>query len=252
MSAHEGDTGKQGRDTLETLQLVDDLLSEIQGADVLGPSENKRLGQVLEQLQTEMPGLAVLPRILLQVYGELVGITTGLNEARRLMQRAAVDRLHNTNMKLLEVSTTTENAATSMLDGLDKALLLVDQLENNGGAGANGISDTTAREHLREELHGLMGLLQFQDITTQQISHVSAVLSDLEERLRAMLRLFNPAFAPHEGATEAATEDEDYCGSGVSAAARTYDPAASTENAEGRQAMVDEIFTSNGSAEPTD
>lgn len=92
-----------------------------------------------------------------------------------------VERVFNDfEQKIAEVSSATEVATSEILDGLDRALLLVDQIEV-----APSSSDAAAdpRDDLREELHTLVTVLQFQDITKQQLGNASSVL---EER---MLRL---------------------------------------------------------------
>ena len=82
--------------------------------------------------------------------------------------------------KLIEVSSATEMATSELLDGLDRALLLVDQLEVGPSSSDD---DADPRDDLREELHTLVTVLQFQDIAKQQLGNASTVL---EER---MLRL---------------------------------------------------------------
>ena len=82
--------------------------------------------------------------------------------------------------KLIEISSATEMATSELLDGLDRALLLVDQLEVGPSSSDD---DANPRDDLREELHTLVTVLQFQDIAKQQLGNASTVL---EER---MLRL---------------------------------------------------------------
>jgi len=79
----------------------------------------------------------------------------------------------------------------------------------------------------------MMGALQFQDITSQQLAHASSVLVDMEERLLEVARLFD-----HN------VEDTQVFRAGSAPDEKTYDPNATTKNAEGRQALADELFTS--------
>lgn len=70
----------------------------------------------------------------------------------------------------------------------------------------------------------IMDSLQFQDITTQQIYHASAILGTIEERLQSLLSMIGEAFK-------------------MERTVKThYDPEATTDNREGRQQNVDELI----------
>ena len=87
--------------------------------------------------------------------------------------------------KLTEVSSATEMATSELLDGLDRALLLVDQLEVGPSSSDD---DADPRDDLREELHTLVTVLQFQDTTNQQLGNASTVL---EERMLRLAEVFD-------------------------------------------------------------
>jgi|GEM_PF-1857808 hypothetical protein len=87
--------------------------------------------------------------------------------------------------KLIEVSSATEMATSELLDGLDRALLLVDQLEVGPSSSDD---DADPRDDLREELHTLVTVLQFQDTTKQQLGNASTVL---EERMLRLAEVFD-------------------------------------------------------------
>jgi len=87
--------------------------------------------------------------------------------------------------KLTEVSSATEMATSELLDGLDRALLLVDQLEVGPSSSDD---DADPRDDLREELHTLVTVLQFQDTTKQQLGNASTVL---EERMLRLAEVFD-------------------------------------------------------------
>lgn len=70
----------------------------------------------------------------------------------------------------------------------------------------------------------IMDSLQFQDITTQQIYHASAILGTIEDRLQSLLSMIGEAFKMER---EVKTH---------------YDPEATTDNREGRQQSVDELI----------
>lgn len=87
--------------------------------------------------------------------------------------------------KLTEVSSATEMATSELLDGLDRALLLVDQLEVGPSSSDD---DADPCDDLREELHTLVTVLQFQDTTKQQLGNASTVL---EERMLRLAEVFD-------------------------------------------------------------
>lgn len=167
---------------------------------------------------------AALPGVLLRAYMEIVSILESLRRSRSLLEQSAMDRLQQTHVKLREVSSATEVAATDMLDGLDRALGLVDDLD--------GDSEDT-RNQLRDELFRVISCLQFQDITAQQLGYASTVLEDIDQRLNSLVRLIDQSLpdAPPTGA-----------GAPLGLDGRPYDPEASTEDATTRQALADEIF----------
>ncbi|MBD3275363.1 MAG: hypothetical protein GF372_08640 [Candidatus Marinimicrobia bacterium] len=70
----------------------------------------------------------------------------------------------------------------------------------------------------------IMDSLQFQDITTQQIYHASAILGTIEERLQSLLSMIGEAFKMERNVKT------------------HYDPEATTDNREGRQQSVDELI----------
>jgi hypothetical protein len=95
-------------------------------------------------------------------------------------------------------------------------------------------SEADLRQTLRDELFALVGCMQFQDITTQQLHYASAVLTEMENRLAELARVLDPTTF---GTLRIALATPAKPNVPVS-----FDPAASTENAEARQAVADEIF----------
>lgn len=203
-------------DSQAALRLVDAALSELRddeaGAD----------GETADQVASV--GLLGLSRILIRAYAEITSVLRNLRESRAMLEDAAVSRLHHTHDKLKEVSSATEVAATDILNRLEKAVSLVDALE-----GDDHPARTDAAGELRDELFAMMGTMQFQDITAQQLSYASAVLVEMEERMSQLARIFDPA------AFGVVTADP-------ATPTGAFDPAASTENADVRQAVADAIF----------
>lgn len=232
-------------DSRATLREVRGVLAEL--GDLSGET-GASSGGSLEESRGHA-SLGGLVTTLHRVYGEIIAIVESLRDSRSLLERASVERLHRTHAKLREVSSATEVAATGLLDSLDTALALVDRLEpaaESSTAGADGASEhptgddhqAATRDELRDELHSMMSLLQFQDITAQQLGHAASVLEDIEGRLIAVAKVFD--FDLDLGESERADDDE------VAGEIVTCDPNASTLGAESRQALADEIFTTPG------
>lgn len=177
--------------------------------------------------------IAELPAILQRATTQILEVLSRLRDTRTALQSSTLQKFQVTQDKLREVTTATEDAATNILDACDRAAQIVDALDaNDAHVEPNRETASVLRGTLRDELFLMMSALQFQDITTQQLNHASAVLVDMENRLAEVARLFDTSF------------DEQYRGQRYEAPdAMTYDPNASTKNIEGRQALADEIFT---------
>jgi len=178
---------------------------------------------------TDTASSTAMPHILERVTSELQTALAKLRDSRAALESAAVERLQHTSDKLREVTSATEMAATDILDALDRAQQHVDALEAADEANDRESARAT-RDLLREEIFGIMGSLQFQDITTQQLAYASGVLTEMEERLGAIARLFDPAASTARGPAQAPDP-------------KTFDPNATVWHAETRQALADEIFT---------
>lgn len=149
-----------------------------------------------------------------------------LAESREVLYKIADENLPHTTERLNVVSAATEAAATNLLDGLEAAIAMVDEMQDS--------EDPAARQRfgddLRNQLFDLIGHLQFQDIITQQLAYASSVLAEAEGRLGTLARNFGVV-------TEGADETEDAPGP------RTFDPGATMLDQDERQALVDELFT---------
>jgi len=224
-------------DTEAALRLVDHELSEHLAGDDLEPSglataEAPRAAAPLSAASAMPVGPSVLvslPALLERVTAEIQTVLASLRDSRDALETATVEKIQLTSEKLREVTSATEDAATNILDSLDRAQALVDDLDAADEANDRESARTT-RDLLREEIFGIMGSLQFQDITTQQLAYASGVLTEMEERLGAIARLFDPAASTARGPAQAPDP-------------KTFDPNATVWHAETRQALADEIFT---------
>jgi hypothetical protein len=209
--------------------------------NVLLPAAERRLAEEepsgLATVQTSAiapgdPGNpTVLPTVLQRASAEILGVLGSLQQSRSTLEQATVEKLQHTPQQLREVISAAEVAATDILDALDRAEKMLNELdEETDGQSARSIA---IRGTLREEIFGMMGALQFQDITTQQLRYASGVLVEMEQRLTEIARLFDAQAVPEPGA--------------VAALFGTRDPAPSdlettTSDGNRRQALADAIF----------
>ena len=180
-------------------------------------------------------GLSELPGILERANAQILGVLARLRESRAAIESTALEKLASTHEKIREVTSATEDAAINIMDACDRATQMVDELDT---IDAEPTPDRErageVRSTLRDELFLMMGALQFQDITSQQLAHASAVLVEMEQRLIDVARLFDARgdFDATQQRVEATAPN-----------AQTYDPNATTRDSESRQALADEIFT---------
>lgn len=220
-------------DSEATLRLVDSAIQdmgELGGEEPSPPTLEQRLHAAINPGASL--GLIGLSDMLARGYAEILGVLDSLRQSRHLLERAAVEKIQSTHDKLREVSNATETAATDILNGLDRANCMVDDLD--AYAGEHGEPDDRAsaiRNLLRDELFALMGHMQFQDITSQQLNYASAVLTEMEARLANIARVFDPA-------SFASAQEQMAGGDGGPV---TFDPNASTQNRAERQAVADLI-----------
>lgn len=223
-------------DSEATLRQVEAALAEFGGG-----ADGRDIDEVMGGLEEHPAGLRKLVTLLIGTYTEIMEVIESLRQSRGLLEQAAMERLRSTHEKLAEVSSATEVAATGMLDCLDRALSLVDDLESRAKDGEPAeVADT-----LRDELHQVVNLLQFQDITAQQLGYASGVLLDIEERMVRLVKIFDFERMGLGGLREAPDDRDTASGAASSGAPEVCDPGASTLGADDRQALADEIFTTS-------
>jgi uncharacterized phage infection (PIP) family protein YhgE len=177
--------------------------------------------------------LSDLPLILERANNQIRSVLAHLRETRNALQTTTFDKLQTTHDKIKEVTSATEDAATNIMDACDRASQIVDELDTiDADATPDREKAGALRSTLRDELFMMMGALQFQDITAQQLAHASAVLVEMENRLADIANLFDSSISIERPLGALGSVDE-----------KTYDPNATTRNAEQRQNLADEIFT---------
>lgn len=179
--------------------------------------------------QTPIPDSHVLPSATLRLSAELSRVLNGIRATRETIQTFSTDRLRDTHARLHEVSSTSESAAMEMLNGLDRTLAMIDDLERSAGAHAS----PELYQALRAEVNQQYSHLQFQDIIAQQLNGVAGLLIEVEQRVQTVAGLFDDLLGGQRAA-----------GTGVLLDPQSYNPDATMRGAGDRQAMIDEAFRS--------
>jgi hypothetical protein len=173
-------------DSEASLRLVDRALTD------LGVSRVGADGEAGEAIAHDAsPAVLELVSLLPRVHAEISDVIRNLRLSRDALRRAGLDRLHQPNERPHEVFEATEVAATEMLARLDRALAMVEALEaaeekSSGGPAA------TIRSGLRGELTHAIDRLRLQDFTSRQLQSASNALTEMEERLSLLARIFDP------------------------------------------------------------
>jgi chemotaxis regulatin CheY-phosphate phosphatase CheZ len=214
-----------------TLGLLSDLVLELQTQR----NQWAHAGPV-HQLVTRLasrPSLGRLPTAILRAHGEINYILEGIRSTRSALQVRAVERIRDTHNRLIDVTSTTENATIELMNGLDRTIELVNSLEQQ--AAGNGSSD--GYQLLRDQVSALYNHLQFQDITTQQLQGVTHSLTDLEQRVGALSAIFDQGMvAEPPGSALRQTLEAD------SSSQLAFNPDATMKRTVADQSMVDETF----------
>lgn len=179
--------------------------------------------------------LVELPPVVRRAYDQISSMLHILRNSRDALEQATTEKLHLTSAKLEEVTSATEVAATGLLDALDRALGMVDELDELDVSGSERAAAT--RSSLRDELFQSINHLQFQDITTQQLNYASSILVEVERRLVEIARSFDPRSLDVPDLSPEGDASATVPGGPVA-----FDPDASFCNAEHRQAVADQIL----------
>jgi hypothetical protein len=215
--------------------------SRAQTAYIDSETALRLVDQELDQLRKNAGGprtvnvsLSDLPVILERANQQIQAVLSHLRETRQALQSTTFDKLQTTHEKIKEVTSATEDAAINIMDACDRATQIVDELDAlDTGEPTDREKATGLRGTLRDELFMMMGALQFQDITSQQLAHASAVLIEMESRLADVAKLFDSSFGAERPLIQLPAAPDS----------ATYDPNATVRDAAGRQNLADEIFS---------
>jgi len=222
-------------DTASTLRLLDAELGELAPRRPSEPAAAGSTAAAAAVIGATDRVLPLLPALFVRAMGEVHAMLASIRTGREHIRAATTERLAHTNEKLDEVSNATGKAALDIMDALDRAVAKVDELETEEVL-ADADKSTAIRGELRDELFAVMGHMQFQDITSQQIMHVQSLLGDMETRLGEIANLFDHQSGDGQeqapaAAVSARTEKD----------AHSFDPNATLDDAETRQALADSL-----------
>lgn len=219
-------------DFTETLELLSALISAVQAREI-EPTDPDGLRAITEALQSK-PHLSNLPAMLLKTYNEIASALDGIRLTREMIQTSALDGLQHSTLRLTEVSSTTESAAMELLNGLDRSLGMLDEMEQSDAASLERLGA------LRAQINELFAHLQFQDITSQQLQGVMQMLTEVEGRVSRVADLFDQALSGgvlRPGAFEGMAKQ--------GSTKLAFNPDATVKDAEARQAVIDATFSAS-------
>lgn len=204
-------------------------------AEVLYDSETvlRLVDSELEELRDDPADghpLAVMLTLMQRANRDIACVLRVLHSGHAALGEVPLSEIRDATDKLTEVSTATESAATCILDGIDRARGLLDTLDRLAEEPTvdGAIEEAMVRARVREELFQMMGALQFQDITSQQLGHAAQMLGDVAQRVHATTTLLGGSCAEAEAV--------------VAAGSPVFSESASIRDVGQRQAAADALF----------
>jgi chemotaxis regulatin CheY-phosphate phosphatase CheZ len=179
--------------------------------------------------------LPMLPAMFVKAMGEVQALLESIRTGREHIRAATTDRLVHTSEKLDEVSSATGKAALDIMHALERAIAKVDELDSDAVV-ADPVRGRTIRSEVKDELFVVIGHMQFQDITSQQIMHVQSLLAEMEGRLIEIANLFDQHASDASG--QAVTTSRV---SRSALRAVAFDENATLHGAGDRQALADAL-----------
>ncbi|MEO7085983.1 MAG: hypothetical protein ABI085_16915 [Gemmatimonadaceae bacterium] len=140
---------------------------------------------------------------LLDDYANTAAIVVRFCQSAGMLDSGVVGSLRPTPSGLRAVSARTAAATAAILDGVARAITLVDAMD--GRQGATDEARHAISASLREELHLLTDHLQHQDIAAKKLDDIETLFGDLRRRVAQVVSIFSPP----SGAAAAAHADND-------------------------------------------
>ena len=227
-------------DTASTLRLLDAELGELAPrrapeTAVVPAAVPPAVAPAAPEIGPTETVLPMLPGLLLRAMVEVHAMLHSIRAERDQIRAATSERLAHTSEKLNEVSSATACGELDIMDSIHRAMARVDDLESPAVA-ADPEKGAVIRSELRDELLAVMGHMQFQDITSQQIMHVQSLLAEMEQRLTEIANLFDPQSGERVTPSSIPTRPAR-----VAPDAQSFDPNATLDNAATRQALADAL-----------
>lgn len=206
-------------------------------AEVLYDSEtvlrlvDRELEELCEEAPTPGHPAAMLLALVQDANREIQQVLSTFRDTRAALQDTTVRELHSSVAKVADVMAATETAATSVMDAAERAQDLIERLDELSAPGCCEDDAATAaaiRARLREEIFSIVGALQFQDVTSQQLGHVRKMLVDVEHRIHASVAVLE---GDCSGARAMDAEPR-----------LSFAESASTVNSGERQAVADSLW----------
>jgi hypothetical protein len=150
-------------------------------------------------------------------------VLSNLRDSREALETATVEKLQHTSDKLKEVTSATEVAATDILDASTARRTSSTTSTRPTRPTTRRRGRTPATRSARRS-SGMMGCLQFQDITTQQLSYASTRADGHGEPPAPIAKLFDPAAVMVRAAIDSPdpqTFDQNATGEHASSARRS-------------------------------
>jgi hypothetical protein len=178
-------------DSEASLRLVDraigDLSSDTAHSDVDLPVLRQHLEQSSGSAGDQVDAL-------LDDYANAAAIVVRFCQNAGMLDGQIVGSLRPTPRGLRAISSRTAAATAAIVDGVARAISLVDAMDGRQG-------DTDEARHaiaasLREELHMLTDHLQDQNITAKQLDDIENLFADLRGRVAQVVSIFSPPVTP--------------------------------------------------------
>lgn len=176
-------------DSEASLRLVDRAIGDLGTAR----QESERVRIPLRQhLEMTRPGDNV--DALLDDYANTAAIVVRFCQTAGMLDAAGSEALGETPRYLRDASLKADAATVGILDGLARAVALVDSVD--GRLGASDVKRHEIAASIREELNGIADHLHFQDLATQQLSDIEALFADMRRRITGVISIFTPPGSP--------------------------------------------------------
>ena len=226
-----------------TVELVD-LVEKFQEITSDGEDQSTILSSINEKSRSILGRLNNLPYSIEQTRSMIKDILSNIHISRAELRSSAEGLIQKTGNQLEKVTAATEDATNKIMDVTEKLgndmMDMTESVQTVRDALSENISEEVAAPldvldaKLMEgqtDTYQIMDYLQFQDITSQQISHAYALLEETERKLLGVASLL-------EGLDNGITNDS------TTISNKAFDPDAHFDSGQAHdsQSMIDDMF----------